>query len=139
MNWEEYVELNKVEKRTPDSELARSLLKIAGKRFEYFYTKDISVFSLEGVYEAVLELCHALMTYEGLKTLSHECAIEYLRNRYLDDYETEFLQKLRKKRHGIKYYGNALSEDTIVSYIEKTKTLFQKLKEITEKKLDNKL
>lgn len=135
MNWEECIKLNLVEKRTPDRELAKSLLKMAAERFNYFNSKDSSVFALEGFYEAILELCHALMALEGLKTLSHECAIEFVRNRYFGNYETEILQKLRKKRHGIKYYGTALSEETVKSNLERSRMLFLKLKKMAEEKL----
>lgn len=135
MNWEECIRLNMVEKRTLDRELAKSLLKIAVERFKYFDSKDSSVFTLEGLYEAILELCHALMALEGLKTVSHECAIEFVRNRYFGNYETELLQKLRKKRHGIKYYGTLLSDETVKSNLEKSRMLFLKLKKMAEDKL----
>ena len=43
MNWEECVKLGKIEKRTPDRELAKSLLKIAGERFGFFYSKNVDI------------------------------------------------------------------------------------------------
>ncbi len=135
MNWEECVKLNMVEKRMPDKELARSLLKMATERFNFFHSGGNSIFAVEGVYEAILELCHALLALEGLKTLSHECAIEFLRNRYFSDYEVELLHKLRKKRHSVKYYGTILSGDTITNNLEKSRTLFLKMKAIAEEKL----
>lgn len=134
MRWKECIERELVEKRTKDVELAKSLLKIATKRFNFF-SKEYSLFGLEGIYEAIIELCHALLSLEGFKTVSHECAIEFLRGAYLNDYEVEFLHKLRKKRHGIKYYGQILSEEVIRKNVEKGKSLFLKLKSIIEKKL----
>jgi hypothetical protein len=50
MNWEECLKLNVIEKRTKDEELAKSLLKIAVERFNFFSTKNISLFTLEGIY-----------------------------------------------------------------------------------------
>lgn len=135
MNWEECEKFNMVEKRAPDKELAKSLLKIAIARFDFFYSKDASIFSLEGVYEAILELCHSLMALEGLKTVSHECAIEFLRNKYFGEYELEILHKLRKKRHGTKYYGTVLGNDMLKANLEKGKVLFLKLKAIAEGKI----
>jgi len=135
MRWKECFDRNLIEKRTKDKELAKSLLKIASNRFNFFSSKGISIFVLEGVYESVVELCHALLALEGLKTLSHECAIEFLRDKYLKEYEVEFLHKLRKKRHGIKYYGRILSEETIKRNVEIGKILFLKLKPLLEKKL----
>src|SRR4030042_3423405 len=119
MEWEECERGGMVENRTPDPELAKSLLIMATNRFEYFFPKGISIFTMEGIYEAVLELCHSLMAMHGLKTVSHECAIAFMKGRYLDDYEVDFLDKLRKKRHGAKYYGRILSEETIGENIKR--------------------
>jgi len=72
----------------------------------FFLTKEVSIFAGEGIYEAIIELGHSLLALEGLKKkLSHECAIKFLRKRYIKDFETEFLHKLRKIKHSIKYYG----------------------------------
>ena len=90
---------------------------------------------MEGIYEAILELCHAFLAMEGLKTLSHECAIEFVRGRYLDEYETEFLQKLRKKRHGVKYYETSLNIELVKTNMEKGRALFLKLKSALEGKM----
>lgn len=135
MNWEECINRNLMEKRTPDKELAKSLLNIAVDRFNFFLSKDISVFTLEGVYESIMELGHAFLALEGLKTISHECVIEFLKREHIDDYEAEFLHKLRRKRHGIKYYGKMLNRETIEKNVREGKNLFLKLKSIAEKKL----
>jgi len=135
MNWEECLKLNMVEKRTKDEELAKSLLKIAVERFNFFSTKNISLFTLEGIYEAIMELCHAALALEGFKTISHECAIEFLRGRYISDDEVEFLHRLRKKRHSIKYYGRILSEESIKRNVEKGKELFLKIRPKIEENL----
>ena len=124
-----------MEKRTPDSELAKSLLIMATNRFDYFFPKGNSIFTMEGIYEAILELSHTLMALQGLKTVSHECAIAFLKGRYLDDYEVDFLDKLRKKRHGAKYYGRILSEETIGNNIERGVAVFKKMKSVAEKEL----
>ncbi|MCS7105763.1 MAG: hypothetical protein NZ942_00370 [Candidatus Aenigmarchaeota archaeon] len=141
MRWEECIRIKMVEKRTKDKELAKSLLKIASERFDFFSSKPLSMFTLEGIYESIIELCHAVLALEGFKTLSHECAIEFLRGKYIDDYETEFLHKLRKKRHGVKYYGKIISEEVIKENLEKGRSLFLKLRLKVEKelKIKNKL
>ena len=137
MRWEEFVKLNLVEKRRKDKELAKSLFKIAIDRFNFFSSKDISLFTLEGIYEAIIELCHALLALKGFKTLSHECAIEFLRDKYFTTSEIELLHKLRKRRHGIKYYGRILSREVLKKNIKIGRTLFLKLKSIVKKELEN--
>ena len=75
---------------------------------------------------------HGFLALEGLKTTSHECVIEFLRNKYLSNYEAEFLHRLRKKRHGVKYYGRILSLDSVKKYVETGKRIFKKLRRILE-------
>jgi len=135
MEWEECIKRNLVEKKSKDVELAKSLLKMAKERFNFFLTKEISIFTPEGIYEAIIELGHAFLALEGLKTISHECVIEFLRETYLTDFEAEFLHKLRKKRHGIKYYGRILSPEVMKKYISSGKVIFKKLKKILEKRI----
>ena len=134
MKWEEFVKEGFVEKRGKSEQLAKSLLGKAVKRFNFFGAKETSEFTMEGIYEAIIELSHSLLALEGLKTLSHECAIEFLRGRYLDDSEIEKLDKLRKRRHGSKYYGESLNENTLKMNIENGEMLFLKLKRMIGKK-----
>ena len=135
MIWKDCIRLGKVEKRTQDKELAKSLLNIATERFNFFRNKEGSVFVLEGVYEAIIELCHAILALNGYKTLSHECAIEFLRERYLNSYEVEFLHKLRKKRHNIKYYGKIFSKEIIERNVKIASKIFLKLKTLLKEEL----
>lgn len=128
MIWEECIKRNLVERKSVDKELAKSLLEIATRRFNFFLKREISVFVLEGVYEAIIELGHAFLALEGMKTTSHECVIEFLRNKYLTQYESDFLHKMRKKRHGIKYYGKILSYENIKKQVNTGKRIFLKLK-----------
>ncbi len=139
MRWEECVGLNLVEKRTRDKELAKSLFKIALDRFRFLTSKEEKeenlVFVLEGIYEVILELCHSILAVNGFKTLSHECAIEFLRGKYLNDYEVEFLQRLRKLRHGVKYYGKIVEYEDTKANLERSKQIFEKIKSIVQKDL----
>jgi len=132
MDWKECVERKLVQRKTKDKELSKSLLKIAVERFNFFSSKEYSIFTLEDIYESIIELCHALLSLEGLKTVSHECAVEFLRRGYLTDYEVELIHKLRKRRHGIKYYGQILKRETLIRNVESGKALFSKLKSILE-------
>ena len=117
-----------------DAKLAQSFVKIAKERLKFFSSKEISVFTLEGVYEAILELCHAFLALNGVKTVSHECAIEFLReNGILKFSDIEFLHQLRRRRHGIKYYGIAIGNDVLEKYIERATRIFDELANKLEK------
>ncbi len=137
MRWNECLKRNLVERKRRDKKLSFSLMKMAEKRIEFFASKEISVFVLEGVYEAILELCHAFLALEGLKTLSHECAIEFLREKnILKTSEVEFLHRLRRKRHKTKYYGLVIDEQALRGYIESSLKIFTKLKNALKNTLD---
>lgn len=57
MRWEDCLRENKVEKRKIDKELAKSQVKIARERFEFFKSIELSEstarFIMEGYYEAI--------------------------------------------------------------------------------------
>lgn len=42
---------------------------------------------------------------------------------------------MRKKRHGVKYYGTSVSFDVLKANMEKGRALFLKLKSVLESKL----
>lgn len=54
MRWNECLERNLVERKRRDKKLSFSLMKMAEKRIEFFASKEISVFVLEGVYRPFL-------------------------------------------------------------------------------------
>ena len=117
-----------METKRKDAKLARSLLKIAKERMKFFSSREISVFTLEGFYEAILEVCHSFLALSGTKTISHECAIEFLReNGILKSSDVEFLHQLRKRRHSVKYYGVAISDDVLKRYVERAHRIFDEL------------
>jgi len=125
-----------VERKREDAKLANSLMRIAKERVKFFSSKEISVFTLEGIYEAILELCHALLALNGVKTVSHECAIEFLReNEVMKSSDIEFVHQLRKRRHSIKYYGVAIGSDVLVRYVERATKIFNELVDKLEKEL----
>lgn len=127
------------ETKRKDAKLARSLVKIAKERIKFFSSKEILVFTLEGYYEAVLEVCHAFLALNGTKTISHECAIEFLReNGVLKSSDVEFLHQLRRRRHSIKYYGVAIRNDVLGKYVERAHRIFDELVTKLEKELQSK-
>lgn len=69
------------------------------------------------------------------KTLSHECAIEFLREKYLDNSEVEFLQNVRKLRHGVKYYGKLIKYQNALILVQREREIFEKLSQLLENKI----
>ncbi|MEK6891861.1 MAG: hypothetical protein AABX25_01625 [Nanoarchaeota archaeon] len=125
----------------PDKERARSLVKIAGLRYEKINTFDEekeSQLIVEGYYEVAKELITAILFINGYKTLSHKDLVEYLELNFKKDFQRldiELLNQLRILRNKIVYYGEQIES----SYISRNKrnifVIISKLFDICERKL----
>lgn len=104
---------------TPDSEKAKSILKMSSVRSEMITTLNQDKFTslvVENYYEIIKELITAIMLLDGFKTLSHVELIQYLKNTYKDDFlesEYELIDQLRKIRNRIAYDGFFVNPDYI--------------------------
>ncbi|MDO8661482.1 MAG: HEPN domain-containing protein [Candidatus Woesearchaeota archaeon] len=74
---------------------------------KYILNSEKPKYVLENAYEAIRELIDAIL-FLGYKSYSHEAAVAYLVNLGFSVTETMAVDRLRKMRNGIKYYG----EDT---------------------------
>lgn len=125
----------------PDTERARSLLKMAEMRFKalanYGLEEESSLLA-EGLYEVAKELVTALMFIDGYKTLSHTDLVDYLKANYkteFSEYEIYIFDDYRKNRNRIVYYGFFIEP----AFVKRTKAaiegLIKKLKKLCESKL----
>ena len=60
---------------------------------------------LENAYEAMREAADALLYLDGFKSYSHEASIAYLLRKGFGESEIIEIDRFRKIRNGIKYYG----------------------------------
>lgn len=126
-----------------DKEIARSLLKTVGVRFEALKVlaeKDSDKFAsilTEGYYEILKELITAIMSIDGYKTTSHEALVIYLGKFYkdFDNYEVVFIDDLRKIRNKIGYKGFSVNPDYIKRNKLEIQNVIKKMKGLLEKKL----
>jgi len=141
MKWQDCLE-SKIAKRTlKNTETARSLYKTAVERKNLIdsYGKNVERFAIEGCYEALVELIHALLSINGFKSYSHECSIEFLGEFYsdvLEKSEIMFLQRLRMLRNLIKYEGKEIEASDASYWLEGGCRVFEKLKNILSSGLE---
>lgn len=141
MKWQDCLE-KKIARRTlKNTETARSLYKTAVERKSLIdsYDKNFGRFAIEGCYESLVELVHALLSINGFKSYSHECSIEFLGEFYSDVFEKSeisFLQRLRTLRNLIKYEGKEIDASDAPYWMEGSCRVFEKLKNILSNDLE---
>lgn len=132
-----YLESKKVNKASPDQELARALLRNVEEREKSTLKLNVEEFHLlvfENLYDCLRELLDALLALEGYKSYSHEASIAYLRHLQFPESKVAQLDRFRAKRNNSKYYGRSPSVDDaeeIKQFYGKNKKLLQKM--ITER------
>lgn len=123
----------------PDSEKAKSLLKMAVQRQKMIKTIDSSKFTspkTEEYYEIIKELASALLALDGMKTLSHKVLIDYLKKfKELSTGERLRIDELRKIRNRIAYNGFFVPDDFLARNERVYIKIISKLKSIITKKL----
>ncbi|MBS3089550.1 hypothetical protein J4461_01560 [Candidatus Pacearchaeota archaeon] len=77
------------------------------------------------------------MYSDGYKTLSHISLIEYVSKNYkeLNQNQIQLIDKLRKFRHGIVYYGKKVSEGFLANHETEIRTIIAVLNKIVSNKL----
>ncbi len=136
MFWQECLEKGVVRKSSPDKELAKSLVKMSELRLNFVKSVTISRSNAPIVitesYEALREICEALIALNGFKVYSHECITVFLKEIAKDSYLAEVFDRYRKIRNGVNYYGRQVSEEDakqslkdIADAISRTKSILK--------------
>lgn len=107
-----FLTTNAVKKQHPDLHLAQATARESLDRLEM--AKSIlhsqkPKYALENAYEAMRELIDAILFLQGYKSYSHEASVAYLINLGFSEGETGQVDRLRKRRNSIKYYGEDAS------------------------------
>jgi hypothetical protein len=129
-----------VKKISKDKDKAKSLLKMANLRIEFwsdmkFDAKYTSI-AVDGYYEIIKELLTALMYLEGYKSENHECLIAFFKQKYPElSYEAGILHQLKKIRNDIDYKGFFVSAD----YLKRNRLEFKHIIEMLQKIIKEKI
>ena len=139
MSWD-FCLANHVTKINKDEDRARSLLKMAELRYEFWSninvdSKYVSII-VDGYYEIIKELLTALLYLEGYKSDNHECLIAYLKEKYTDlAYEITVIHQLKRIRNDIDYKGFFVKQD----YLDRNKVEFEHIIKTLQKLIKEKL
>jgi len=130
-----YEEIFKISK---NNSRAKNLLDMAEERKNDIKKNFKPYKIIEEYYEIIKELVTAIMYIEGYKTLSHKSLIIYLKKNYNKSFSSgEFIliDRLRKLRNEILYYGKKISKDFLINNEEDIKKIINNLIKITNEKL----
>ncbi len=142
-SFEVFIKDGSVQVRRKDPKLATNLIKSGVDRIRYAeshkLTKEDAQYILENSYESLRELADAELAVQGYKSFSHEAAISFLqRFPEFKRPDLEIFDKLRKKKIGIKYYGESASIEEAKFSLEFAKEFIIKLKLLLDKQLGGK-
>ena len=136
--FEFYIEKKDVLPRQKDEALAKALLKDTHERFAFAEKQELNLatakYVLENAYEALREAIDARMALDGLKSYSHEATIAYLQKfKQFNSAELNTLDILRRKRNGIKYYGETVDTDDAEQALIFSKKILPRIIELSKK------
>ncbi len=119
-----------VKRQASDTHLSDALVKEALDRISMareIAASQKSKYVVENAYEAIRECIDSILFLRGYKSYSHEASIAYLDELEFTVPEIEHADWLRKKRNGIKYYGEDASEEEAKEALKIADILIQKL------------
>ncbi len=88
---------------------------------------NVSVF-FTNYYDALLELMHGLMNYEGYKVKNHYCLGYYIRDMLDDQQSFRVFDRARLLRNSMIYYGERFDNIVLLDVIKQIKDIFSRLR-----------
>lgn len=126
-SWQECINTNATRIRTPDTQKAQSLTKIANQRQEFLLSTPLSQknanFIFEGLYSCLIEHLHAHLLKQGYHVLNHICLGYYLRDILSRADLYEQFTTLRVRRNNLIYYGKQMPFEVAQESTRISKTL----------------
>lgn len=107
-DFEFFLKKGDVKKQNPDKNLSNATFKDSLERLQLtknLFKKEKPKYVLENAYEAMREATDSILYIEGFKSFSHEASISYLFKKNFNETDIIELDRFRKIRNGIKYYG----------------------------------
>lgn len=133
--FEYYIKRKEVVKQKPNPIRAKSLVNDAEGRLKDINLLDMDKFPkliFENVYDALRDLCDAILLLDGWKSYSHEASISYLLKKGFDVAAASELDRFRYKRNGSKYYGEKIGVEEARSIKEFYFRIRDKLRRLSE-------
>lgn len=121
-----------VKRQHPDKNLAYATYAECIDRLQFakHVLKNEKIkYALENAYEAMREAADTLLYFDGFKSYSHEASIAYLLEKGFSEHDLQELDRFRKIRNDIKYYGGDCDEDDAKTAIKLAEKIIPKIKE----------
>ncbi len=121
-DFEEFLRKGIVKKQSPDKARSKNLMSEANRKFEQIkrVVSKIGVDNqnsndiIEDCYDVILGLIRAKMFLKGFGSSglgAHEAEVSFLKKLKFEEYEIEFINRLRCFRNGILYYGKRFDKE----------------------------
>ena len=137
-NFEFFLKRGEVRKQSPDSNLSKATLRESLDRLQLsknLLQREKPKYVLENAYEAMREAADSILYIEGYKSYSHEASIVFLLKKSFEDADIRELDRFRKIRNGIKYYGKDCDDADAESAIMLAGKIIAKIRQLIEKRL----
>lgn len=124
-----------VKKQNPNKNLSKAALKESLERLEFcksLLDKAKSKYTLENAYESMREAADAMLYADGFKSFSHEASIAYLAKKGFSESDIMELDRFRKIRNGIKYYGEGCEDSDVQLAVKLADRIVTKIKSIID-------
>ena len=133
-DFEYYIGKGEVKKQSPDANFAASLIQDAVQRFKYASgakpDEKSAKYIYEDIYDSLREAIDSLLALRGFKSYSHVASISFLKQFDFSYDEMDSLERMRKRRNGMKYYGKTCSVAETKAAIELAREMLRKLQKI---------
>ena len=121
MNFQYFINNGTVRKASPDTQLAKSLVRMSGNQIismeKLEITEVIASTVMSNLYEALREIIEAIAAKEGYKIYSHEAYTYFLKEKG-EHLTAEKFDRFRKIRNNIHYYGKSVEKDSVKAHKE---------------------
>ena len=134
--FEYFVKKGDVKRQKPDINLSKATLKEGIERLEFsksLLNKEKYKYVLENAYESMRKAADSILYIDGFKSFSHEASIAYLAKNGFNESDVLELDRFRKIRNGIKYYGGDCEESDAQLAIKLADKILHKIKNIIDK------
>ncbi|MBI3051204.1 hypothetical protein HYY74_01995 [Candidatus Woesearchaeota archaeon] len=128
-----YLTKGDVRKQKPDRNLALAVLRDSMERLALCRSisdKAKHKYVLENAYDAMREAADSLLYLDGYKSYSHEASISYLMGKGFSESDILELDRFRKIRNGIKYYGGDCDEPDAKSAMKLSERIIERISKL---------
>lgn len=131
MKFQDFIDDQKARKATPDTQLAKSLVRMSDAHVEVIKALELTETSastlMTNYYEALREIVEAIAAKTGYKVYSHEALTYFLKELGETSLADKF-DRFRKIRNNINYYGKKVGKASAAVNIKDIEKIISTLK-----------